>query len=388
MTTRIKLSNGSYCYSGPNCRLHSLQGVKKAEEARDIAINQFLYGGGGLAALSEARKNLDEAEKIYDATIPGQENLRNLMRGTSDKVEKTKYYLRLQAAVAYAEDLESENETTNSGLVEKIVFPETDGKYEKSIEPHEGYLVFNKPSIHGAKSENAPYDLKSLVTLVRAEIATAVKEGYLPANLKYRVRKEPNSHSKMEVDVQGLSNKASLADPNEDDGWGSTYGNGLTPEAKELKRRLEKVTTVYRVDASNGQFDEYNTNYYYSITFETEKGLENRKHSAALRKERTTGIASQKQIVSDYKTKGDSVFSNVNWESHSEADAYQFGTLPGTKMVVVKSIPTATRPNPVYQLVNLSGRDFVEDETPVRFVKSGWKRNRGFKQYTTVLSKA
>jgi len=380
MATRILLSNGRYCYSGPNCRLHSTQGVNKAKADIVKTVQDYLYKNVSLEDLTKQAQAKAKAELVYDATLEGQQELEHQLSSlTPGTEEHSRIDYRLTRAKIYEETLEEEAKNSSddaeqkTGLVDtldmnKVTTNKFDEEYNQTVS--DGYL--GAPHVKGTKVISQDYSLKETISSIRADFAKEKKNGNLPSNVKYSVRKDSPQH--ITITIQGLSDKGQFKKTD----LSSESSVDLTPEAKQLKARVDKIVTSYKEDSSNPGVDYFNANFYSTVVIENEQSRKFRLKEQETAKARAIANVQQKDFVKNYGLKPEETLKRVIWMKDTGVNT--FGEIPGTKLIVVKNKMSDT-----LRIINMGGKSVIGEKTLLDVVADHWCISKILHKRSTLL---
>lgn len=240
---RIRLADGKYCYSGPNCKWHSPSGVASARRELDTAINKVL-NSSSYEELASAKEALQEANARYDATSDGIEALKTAIADTDDTLEKANLQSRLNRAKTRLDEVEKEQEAlwsqTNNSATDFSNFMNTEHSYK--VPTFETKQSANQPfPITYGSNYNPELSTTQTATAIRQELKEAQKKGFLPTDVEYKlVKTGGNSYY---ISIRGLKDA-------------DTHPRaGYTPAARELSKRVTMIGKSFTYDASALQAD-------------------------------------------------------------------------------------------------------------------------------------
>lgn len=368
------------CYTGPGCRLHSATGITRVKRELDAAQVKIL-NAKNLVEMTEAQKELSEARKHYDLTEEGREELRQQIASEKDSNVRLLLANRLKDAELEAERLEAEEKelyenpevaANRNGISHTITF-NANHNYDVP-EP----IIVDQHTVKGPKMPQKYTPLKELKGLIRNDIAEAQKEGYLPKDVKITLREENGGWTPtLHVNVQGLSDKAIYA--KELNQWGS---RGLSPEARELTNRIEKITKAYGSFYNNGSIDEFNNSYYVRVNLEDEEGRKHRNTRNQAAKAKASNYKVRTNLKSSFAKVGNDVakFKEANGLENMKTtpEGYHYAFVPGTKVLAVERYDK-TRQVSSFRLYDLSTEEDPEslfDDYSLRARLFGLKRKR------------
>lgn len=268
-TQRIKLADGRYCYSGPNCTWHSPNGTaaaKKEMKLAEVAVSQAKT----FEELQAAQERLAESKSRYDVTPEGLQKLQAEIDTEDDDIVKDYLVRRREHAEHLADKIEKEQQ-------EKWEASSQTGDIASSfVGFHEKEHTYTEPTFTTIEDQYYPttvgsnYDPKNSVTdvkrLLKADIKEAVRTGYLPEGVEYHVSAN-SKDNKISVEARGIPD-ALTEIPEEERGYS---GGWLTPEGKELRSRMKSMVESYNRDSTNSMIDYFNTAYYTSAKIESER---------------------------------------------------------------------------------------------------------------------
>lgn len=290
MTKRIAIGNGSYCYAGPNCRLHSATGITAARALRDEAAAQFARAKT-LDEMEKAQDALKKASAAFDATTDGRASLARELASTKDELVAVGIRMRMKAAEEYETEVEqaaaekpavkkAPAKRDKNALLNKIDMMDAAAAeaWEKKHEVGVTAIAGGGYGGHAWRGRKADgiYGAKAAKAGVVELIKQAQKDGYLPADAQIRVTAP--RYEAMSVTVVGYSDQATLVRDKYDDAHSSV-------QAAELEQRLDNIVNTFNYDDSNSQVDYFNRGFYADVKVETERDREWRVKEAARAKE-------------------------------------------------------------------------------------------------------
>lgn len=387
MVAKVKLSDGKYCYAGPNCRLHSPTGIKAARVKLADAFSLYVKANS-LEEMSKAKEALTEASVAYDATTEGTAVLQEIVDTTPDALKRMEAVVRLKDAQAYVEKIEAEfaekekpvrkkrtvqdDEELVDLVVSNNLSPEAE-KFEKSLNPtineNAGYMGTHE--FIGAKNTGTYVSPSVIRSNIRTDLKKAQDLGYLPNNVKYSIARG-GSYNSIQIEVRGVKD-SSVFTEEPDLRWPGETKQVPTAASKELRRRIQLIADAYNYDNSNSQVDYFNRHYYARVEIESERSKNYRVKEARLRKDRTVGLAEQRSFIQDFKQSKEKTLERVVWGD--SYDGRKIGRIPGTKLFFVSQDNTSTSGVSYTYLVNMSGKDFNEDNVSER-IGTAWKTSR------------
>lgn len=397
MVAKVKLADGKYCYAGPGCRLHSPTGIEAARVKRDDALRLYV-NASSLDEMGKAKEALTEASIAYDATTEGSATLQKILDTETNEIKRLEALVRLKDARAYVEKVEAEfaveeekptrKPRTPKGEKELVdieissnLSPEAE-EFAKNLTPtiieNGGYLGANK--FIGAKCPEKYTSPSVIRGYIRDDIKEAQRVGYLPKNVQYSISKG-GSYNSIQIEVRGVKDSSAFTvEP--DPRWPQDTREVPTQNAKELRDRVQLIADSYNSDDSNSQVDYFNRSYYARVEIETERSKNYREKEARLRKDRTVGLSEQRTFIQSLKQDRKSALNQVVWSG--EEDGRKIGRIPGTKLFVIDQSSKATSGVEYTYLVNMSGKDFREEEINEKLLQS-WKTSRSLRSQAIRL---
>lgn len=289
MVNRIKLADGKYCYTGPNCAWHSPNGVSGAR--RDLkSAETLIVNARTMEQFESAQYEYEKALKRYDTTTAGIEELQEAVR-KSDGIEKTLLIMRLDEARdrALVNELEQEelweleqedNKKSKLGQPQPVSFEISDVHTYKTptttIRNPDDYY----PARVGSKYTDKWRSAKDIAKDIRADLKEAQKAGYIPKNVKYSVTKDSYAGGQS-VTIKVLNLKDSDLYQENTHSIQSWDRYVPSPKANEFKNRLSIIANAYNSDSSDIQTDYFNVLYHSSVILEDEQSAEFRIKEAA-----------------------------------------------------------------------------------------------------------
>lgn len=293
---RIKLQDGRYCYSGPNCSWHSPSGTAAAKKEMKLA-NVDVSKAVTFEELQAAQERLAAAQSRFDVTPEGLQALQNEIATEDDSIVKEHLNNRRQHAEHLAAQIEVEQQ-------KKWEASGQEGDLAKTfVGFHERKHTYKEPTFH-TTGENtmyptttgSNYDPKNRVTdvkrLLKKDIEKAVKAGYLPAGVDYHVTANAKDN-KIRLEARGIPD-ALVQIPEEDQGFSREW---RTPEGKALHQRMSDMISSYNSDSTNSMIDYFQSSYYVQSTIESEREKKWREEETA----RTKRMASTRELRKELK---------------------------------------------------------------------------------------
>lgn len=378
--TRIKTSDGKFCYSGPNCKWHSANGISAARRELRNA-ERDLANANSFEELVAAKERQQEAIKVYDTTTEGLENLKTQV---SEATGEDKKYLEArlaeattQAAVIEAE-AQAEWEAAGEPVIQSIALSD-DHTYNVPTFKVVGDDIY-APTVGSKYTGYRP--AAEIAKDVRNDLKEAQKAGYLPKHLTFSVTRDYYSGGQaVRVQIQGVEDSQQFSGEN----IGGRFGN-LTPEAVELRKRVDGIASAYNSSCIRGEIDYFNTMYYATIDMESDYGRAYRTKDAAIAKEKRAVAGLKKELISKYKGPMRNTFvkdSNVAL-SNTTKDGVKFGRVAGTSFFAFE-YPSRMNPGEtntqVFDLTGVTTKDNISLEEMLssgdgKAVATRFRRNR------------
>lgn len=340
--TRIKTSDGKFCYSGPNCKWHSANGISAARRELRNA-ERDLANANSFEELVAAKERQQEAIKVYDTTTEGLENLKTQVREASGEDKK---YLEARLAEATAQaaviEAEAQAEWEQAGdPVEQSIALSDNHTYKVPTFEVVGDDIY-APTVGSKYTGYRP--AAEIAKDVRNDLKEAQKAGYLPKHLTFSVTRDYYSGGQaVRVTVKGVEDSQQFSGEN----LGGRFGN-LTPEAVELRKRVDGIASAYNSSCIRGEIDYFNTMYYATVDVETDHDRNWRTKEAAVAKEKRAVSGLKKELITKYKGINRDTFVKENNVSMANAtkDGVKFGRVEGTSFVAFE-FPSRMNPGQV-----------------------------------------
>lgn len=394
---RVKLADGKYCYSGPNCQWHSPNGAKTASK-KVVEAEQNVLKAKTFEDFQKAKENLGNAYLNYDASDVGKKELEqkisNLTNKKGDVLEIAALKERLDRAKAQERFIEIEQQK----MWEKQSDPNrliisNDHTYKPanftSDNPDDMYS-----SVQGEKYSGYT-DVKVIAKNIRGDLKEAQQKNYLPNHLKFSVNIERFSGgSAIRVTVHGLTDKQITPhkdeipeDPN--DFYAKRRQYELSAEAAELRTRVKNITDAYNSMSSHPEIDYFDHSYYSSVELEDEQMAKFREEEKHKSKQRAEFNKSKKNYVQQISAAGglENFLKNKKIDMHvDETKDFIYGKIDGTKTYALISqsyLPeSSTNPKRTI-LLDLESSDKNEQEIE-QYLKSNPlnKVYRGLRNYS------
>lgn len=166
----------------------------------------------------------------------------------------------------------------------------------KNLDTGQGHWEGNKLEAFTEESKGTNDFRGEKVSAIRNDLKKAQKAGYLPANLKFTVRKEGNwSYSSITVTISGAESPHNWTIDGR--GFRDLPTKKATPEYQEVLDRTNAIMDSYNYYQSNPQIDDFNSGFYgkaeiSDIKDVTYKAMEREraKFSKFVRGNRTHGV--------------------------------------------------------------------------------------------------
>lgn len=131
-------------------------------------------------------------------------------------------------------------------------------------QPAEGYM--GKPGWRGGRCAPGYRPMAEVARDVRADVAEAVRGGYLPKGLTYSVRVNP-AGSGIQLEARGMPWGQQLQ--RVQDRYDGRFRLGPTPHAQRVVARLLEIADQYSFDQGNSQYDYFHHGPYSTASVET-----------------------------------------------------------------------------------------------------------------------
>jgi len=276
----------------------------------------------------KAREAVQAAQFEYDTTRGGIQDLEEAVKNSTDDWDKGILVARLESAkerfsVKYSGSRVTED-TENLPLI-----PQEPHTYEiptfKVVNPNDYY-----PATVGSKFSGYQTSV-AVAKKVRSDLKEAQEKGYLPAHVSFSVKAPSNN---VQVTVHGISDSRLFT--LEKDSYGYVVERP-TAEAKELKERIEGITSAYNSSSSKHEVDYFQETYYSRVQLETSDQKKRRLEDSELAKskrEQTKAVASVKNEVKSNPK--DFIKQNKPKLLDKTIDGSSLLQVEGTKIILVE----------------------------------------------------
>lgn len=244
-------------YHRPNAGYIELQRWQKAEKVASIMLEKAnrLQDDSAYNKFLEARAEADEAQEVYYATPDGYAKLEEEIAIVEDPSVLHTLKLQKDISLYYLQEAERRNliDSEYGGTLK----PHPDSHYVIPTIEHGGDAYW--PTSKGSKYDSS-LKVGQIKTKLNADIKDAIKNGYLPAHVKYIVTARDR---RLTVTIANVADEQLYNVP-EEKRWGD-----FTPDAQELKARVSTLVNAY----NSTQYDTLEgrrnlTHFWESIDFE------------------------------------------------------------------------------------------------------------------------
>lgn len=334
--TRISVGNGKYCYTGPTCKLHG-----KAQT--DIALTSLMAAYNNVEEattadeMMKAKQELESARFAYDVTSEGTNILKDALND-AEGFEKLELQVRLHKAEEFAKQFEDKYEKesnlkpTKTDLVDVTLSDNHTYKVPTMTENDRGYEV-------GSKAPEGHMDIQDVKKNVVKDINEAIRAGYLPKDLKYRVTTSRfRGGQSLRVSIQNTKD-SQMEEEVPLGQWGGTQ-QIPTELARNLKNRVGIIAEAYNVRESFNSMSDYPFRRYYAHTeIETEGQRRNRLDTAAKAKRKRDQKPNRDAFVNKVRENPKKAADSVPFYREIPANGknYQVGRVPNSNIYVVKN---------------------------------------------------
>jgi len=303
MTTvpKCQAKNPALCVD-PQCpekQFHA--GVSRAARNNVIAATSKVVRASTPDEMFAARTALETAQFEFNSTREGIKELEEAYADATDDFEKGKLYAHLEMAkerfaTKYGD---SKVDTSNDALI-----PSGEHTYDvptyTTEDPSDPNYNAYYPSTVGSKYTGYR-PVTEIIKDVRNDIKEAQDKGYLPKHLRFSVKKGSAGSwsSAIDIDIQGASDAKIYT--TQKDRWGEDAQTD-TPEAKELRNRVEIIAKAYNQSRTNSQIDYFDETYYTHVRIEDERGAAYRAKEAGVAKAKREAAKKVTGLKNSFKT--------------------------------------------------------------------------------------
>lgn len=380
--TRVKLADGKYCYTGPNCKWHSANGIAAArKELR--AAERDLASAQTFEELLAAKTRQTEAIKVYDTTSEGLAELEKQVATSTDEVDRQYLQARLDEAQIQAAQIEADAqkqwEAAEQGMVTGSIALSDNHTYDEPTYRVEGTDIY-APTV-GSKYTGYR-DVADVAKDVRKDLKEAQAKGYLPPHLTFSVTVDKYSMGQsLRTEIRGVTDEQQY-----------TYdeqgrADRATPEAIALQKRVSAIAGAYNSSVSRGEIDYFQHMYYSNVSIEDNHARQWREKEANIARQKRATAGIRKDMVAQHKNGVDKktllTNSNVKFDNVTK-DGIKFGKIEGTSFYAFE-YPSRIEGNaPNYYVYDLTAayspkgqtlEEALKDSTSSSVLKR-FKRNR------------
>lgn len=325
---RVKTADGKYCYSGPNCKWHSANGISAARRELRTAERE-LASAQTFDELVAAKNRQAEAIKVYDTTSEGLAELEKQVTSATDEVDKKYLEARLEAAQIQAAQIEAdaqkEWEAAEAGFATGSIALSDNHTYDAPTFKVVGDDIY-APTVGSKYTGYRPSS--EIAKNVRADLKEAQAKGYLPKHLTFSVTSDTYSGGQaVRVEIRGVTDDQQFSGEN----LGGRFGD-LTPEVVELRKRVDGIASAYNSQCIRGEIDYFQSMYYANISVESNHGRQWREKEAAVAKEKRATAPIKKNLIATYDKTNQEKFvkdNNIKF-ANTTKDGVNFGQIEGT----------------------------------------------------------
>jgi hypothetical protein len=251
-----------------------------------------------------AQENLAAAQAEYNATREGLENLKDSLEDPNlDSFARTwREYDLENAQIRFDAEYGNGKKTVDPNSLPLI--PVGEHTYDvPAFTKEEASANEYYPATTGSKFTGYQ-NATEIAKKVRADLKEAQEKNYLPQHLSFSVKKDSGAmSSSVTVTVIGIPDEKISDLP-------GVFGR-LTPEAQELRKRVEGITGAYNQSRTNSQLDYFQETYYSRVELENSYSRKWREGLAADAKAKRDRKKALVNVVADAKSLSVSEFAKT-----------------------------------------------------------------------------
>jgi hypothetical protein len=309
--------------------------ISQAARQRVLEASNRIVAAVNSDQMWAAKTELETAQFDYFATREGIQSLKDQLATTTDTWEQGK----VEANLAMAQerfDAKYSGTVVKSETTDEDLIPAGPHTYDVPT-----YTKLDEDSMYpktiGSKAGGEYRKFSEIKKDIMNDLKKAQEANYLPKGVKFSARVPAGGWTpKIYVSVQGLPDEKIFAVG--EDQWGR-YTETLTPDAKELTKRIEGIVGAYNVSATNSQIDYFQETYYQSVDLETSRSRKYRLEEAERGRQKRQVVAKEQKAITAFKTQNKASWVKDNkpvWEGKTK-DGAQIGRVAGTKLIVVET---------------------------------------------------
>lgn len=143
--------------------------------------------------------------------------------------------------------------------------------------------MYSQPDFYGSKYDGFK-PAAEVAKKVRADFKAAQAAGEIPATIKFSVVSESFAGGQaVRVEIQGRPEAEVWYEEIVQYAGFERPERRMTPEAKEVMRKVEAIANAYNRDRSDSQVDYFDVMYYCTVSYESDWSRKYRAQQAAVR---------------------------------------------------------------------------------------------------------